>query len=614
MCGIVGFIGDGDLQQLEHMMDTIRHRGPDDSNTFHDSSTRAWLGHNRLAIIDLKTGRQPMKNEDGSIQVVFNGEIYNHKELRLNLESLGHKFRSHHSDTEVLVHGWEEWGMSLPSKLNGMFAFAILDLRRRELFMSRDRFGEKPLYYSLLKNNFMFASESSAFTKHKAFSPTLDTNSLQKFLAYGFLPAPNSIYKGVKKLKHGHWGLLKLQTMKLITRPYWNFTIDSVEPYHNRSSSSLAEELRHLLDQAVRRRLMSDVPVGIFLSGGIDSSSIAAIAAKYSSTQLETFTVGFNETSFDESKYASLVARHLKSNHHLEILSLEIAKSLTPKIFEKMDEPLGDPSLLPTWFLSRLARRHVKVALSGDGADELFAGYDTFSALSLAKIYQTLIPKKANHRLQRLANLLPTSSGNMSLDFKIKCVLKGLNFSADKWNPSWYGPLAPEELTELLEKEVDSEDVFSEAIDLWNSSASNSLVDRSLDYYTNIYLPDNILTKTDRASMQSSLEVRSPFLDLDLVNFIRRLPSKLKYNHGKRKIILKQAISDLIPSEIIHRKKKGFGIPLLKWLPEMSYINCPPGINQKNYEKFCQDHISSKTDHRQFLWCCHALNNHSVAQ
>ena len=593
-------------------MAALAHRGPDDSGQWIDQKQRLFLGHQRLSIVDVAGGAQPMVNADGRIVVVFNGAIYNHLDLRRELQSKGYRFQTDHSDTEVLVHGFAEWGEDLPRRLNGMFAFAVYDQRRGILFLARDRFGEKPLYYICGSNGLAFASELSSLRHHPLGRTSVDRTALKKLFAYGFLPAPNTLYENIRKLPAGRSLTYTLQQENLTERTYWKFSVEPEES--GRSEVDLAEELRALLSEAVRRRLMSDVPLGIFLSGGIDSSAVLAMAAQHRpAAEIDTFAIGFQEPSYDESYFAQLMADFVGSRHHLEMLSLDDARSLVPKILSQLDEPIADPSILPTWLLSQFARRSVTVALGGDGGDELFAGYDPFAAIRLAEWYQRLARGPIHRSIQRLAELLPHSPSNMSLDFKIRRALRGLSYQPECWNPSWLGPLDPAEIADLFQEKVTAEEIYSEAIAAWREAQSKDPVDRTLEFYTRFYLQDNILTKVDRASMMHSLEVRSPFLDNDLVEFARRLPSHYKIRDGRRKYLLKEALKPLLPADIIDRPKKGFGIPLAEWmraLPSQHTESGIPFIDKNVWARRWSAHNSGDADHRQFLWCCHVLQYH----
>jgi asparagine synthase (glutamine-hydrolysing) len=611
MCGITGFVGPGDSGHLIEMTRALEHRGPDGEGIYEDESEHVFLGHRRLAIVDIAGGYQPMPNEDHTIFVIFNGEIYNHATLRKELMSRGHIFRTDHSDTEVLVHGYEEWGEDLPARLNGMFAFAIYDKSHHRLFLARDRFGEKPLYYLARPGLFVFASELTAILKHPSASRSIDVRSVQKFFAHGYLPAPNALYEYSRKLPGGCYLSCNTNNGNISVRRYWRFSVEPDERLTAVDDDRLASELQALLIQAVERRLMSDVPLGLFLSGGIDSASVLAAATKLlGRDSIETFTVGFTEPSFDESEKARSVARILGSRHREEILDLSTARELIPTVLKKMDEPLGDASLLPTYLLSMFTRNSVKVALSGDGGDELFAGYDPFKALAPARIYEHFIPSNIHVLLRRLVGVIPMSTGNMSFDFKLRRTLIGLSYSKSLWNPIWLGPLEPRDIDEIFHDPLPPEELYEEVLELWHSGRDKDLVDRTLEFYTNFYLQDDILTKVDRATMMNSLEGRAVFLDNDLVEFCRRLPNRFKIRRGQRKYLLRRALRGLVPDDVLARSKKGFGIPIAKWLRTTPARppNAPiEGLRMDRVLDRWAQHRAGKTDNRLFLWSWLAL-------
>jgi len=607
MCGIAGFVGRGNQQDLLSMNQALSHRGPDDARSWCDQERGIYLAMSRLAVLDPEQGQQPMFSNDRQICVVFNGEIYNHGELRHELEKRGHRFRSLHSDTETLIYGYREWGRELPKKLNGMWAMAILDRARGSLFLSRDRFGQKPLYYTHQKGLFAFASELTSLTQHSDVQLSLSRRAMQKYFAYGFIPAPLSASEGVFKLPAGFSATLDLPKDSFRTQSYWEFVLEPEEPPENGGEDAWCEELRGLLDQAVRRRLSADVPLGVFLSGGIDSTSVSTFAARATPDQsIKTFSIGFLQKSFDESEAALAVSQTLGSEHENRMLSIENAAEILPGLVGKLDEPMGDPSLVPTFQLSQLAREHVTVALGGDGADELFCGYDPFVALKWAQIYSRWVPKPVHSAIKLLAGGLPVSHRNMSFDFKIKRSLRGLSFPQKVWLPSWLGPLDLNSLGRLFHEELDPEDVFEEAISHWDNCNQKNIVDRTIQFFVKLYLQDDILTKIDRASMMHSLEVRSPFLDVDLVDFVRRIPWTYKFRHGQRKYLLKRALQGVVPDFVLKRSKKGFGVPMGRWFRtgvlEPSKGEGLPFLNRDFINGMNSQHRAGKRDHRAFLW------------
>lgn len=607
MCGIAGFAGPGDEACLRRMTTALAPRGPDGEGLWSDPEAGVFLGHRRLSIVDLEGGAQPMWTPDGNIGVVFNGEIYNHRELRNELIAAGAVFSTDHSDTEVLLHGYAQWGESMQDRLNGMWAFVIYDRCRKLLFCSRDRFGKKPFFYHQSHKQFVFGSELTALAAHRGFTLSISRVALRKYFGYGYIPAPHSIYEGVFKLPAGHCLTYDLATGTARLKRYWRYEIEPFESIPANAESKWCEELRSLLDAAVKRRLMSDVPLGTFLSGGIDSSAITAFAARHvGAGNLSTFSIGFEEASFDESSYANLVSRALGTRHFPEILSLERAVSLLPEIGARLDEPMGDSSLLPTYLLASHARKHVTVALGGDGADELFAGYDPFRALAWAERYRRWVPRPVHRGISEMAQFLPVSHGKMSLDFRVKRTLRGLDHRPHLWNPVWMATLAPRQLESLFGERIELEEVFSEAIEAWESCRSPSAVDRSTQYYVQLYLQDDILVKIDRASMMHSLEARCPFLDIELVNFVRRIPNGFKLKGGETKYLLKKALEPVLPREILYRSKKGFGVPVGKWFKEGKLVldvgHGPCGLGTEFARELMAKHRSGQVDERAFLW------------
>ncbi len=600
MCGIAGFVGEGDRSDLERMTRRLAHRGPDAEGFYSEKSDAVHLGHRRLSIIDLAGGGQPMVEADGRCVIVFNGEIYNHLELRADLEAQGRVFQSDHSDTEVLLHGYCVWGEEIVRRLNGMWAFALWDAAKKRLLLSRDRFGKKPLFWFRRGGTFAFASELTALLEHGCSPRSISRKALQKFFAYSLVPAPRSLIEGVWKLPAGHNLILEGAGEPVVKR-YWRFEIEPDESMIRRSETALAEELLERLDRAVKRRLMADVPLGVFLSGGIDSTAVAALAAKHAGAErLRTFCIGFSEPSFDESAQARRAAEFLGTDHQSEILDLDKACDVLPEIFRKLDEPQGDNSLLPTWLLSRFTRRQVTVALGGDGGDELFAGYDTFRGLRKAEWYARLVPRPVHHALRALAGRLPVSHANLSFDFKIKRGMRGASHRPSYWNPVWLGALEPHEIEQLFGEPVHAEDLYSEAVEAWDSCRQPDLVDRTLQFYTELYLQDGILPKVDRASMMHGLEARSPFLDLEVADFARRLPHCFKIRAGTTKYLLKKALEPLLPRDIIHRRKKGFGTPVGAWF-RLGRLE-PRGDGRFLQEKL-SSHRAGGADERLYLWC-----------
>jgi asparagine synthase (glutamine-hydrolysing) len=606
MCGITGFAGAGSEMDLRVMSATLRHRGPDGQGVHIDTRFRVGLGHERLVVIDPRGGHQPMWNEDETVAVVFNGEIYNAPELRQQLIGHGHHFASDHSDTEVLVHGYEQWGRDLPIRLNGMFAFAVFDARHGELFLARDRFGEKPLYYAQQPGLFAFASEVSALLRHPAIDGDIDPRGIQKLFAYSYIPAPTTAIRGVRKLPAG-WTLHHdCRTAETTTRPYWRFRLEPDESITDRDEPRLIEELRELLLASVKRRLVSDVPLGIFLSGGVDSSTVLACAAAVVPPQeISTFTVGFTEPSHDESDVAAAIAKRFGTRHRASRLDLDAASALMTDIVGRLDEPLADPSIIPTYELCRFARQSVTVALSGDGGDELFAGYDPFLALAPATAYSRLVPPPLHRWIRWLADRIPHGSGYMTWDFRVRRALSGLSYGRQYWNPVWMAPIEPAAMGDYFEQPLPIEDLYQESIDIWHAGSSTDILSKTLEYFTTMYLQNDILTKVDRASMMVSLESRAIFLDNDLVDFCRSLPNRFKFRNGTRKYLLKRALEGQLPADVLHRRKQGFSPPILSWLsrfPPPEPCGMVPGLKEDAFRRRWDLHRAGDVDERLLLW------------
>ena len=612
MCGIAGFVGAGEHADVHRMIDVLAHRGPDGEGVWIDQNSRVFFGHRRLSILDIAAGSQPMVTLDEQLVVTFNGEIYNHAELRANLEARGHRFKTDHCDTEVLLYGYREWGPGLLEKLNGMWSFAIYDRAKGEVFLSRDRFGKKPLFYYSDDHSFVFASELTALRLHPAVPENVDPEALQKFFAYGFIPAPWALLARVKKLPAGHWMKVAVQGLRCEIRKYWEFELDPFETIPQHPERTWGEELVQRLDEAVRCRLQADVPVGVFLSGGIDSTAIATLAARHHPS-IETFSIGFEERSFDEREFARLGAETANTRHHEEVLSPERYLNWALATAGKLDEVMGDSSILPTALVSKLAREHVTVALSGDGSDELFAGYDPFRALKPARLYSAVTGGKVNRTIRALAERLPVSHANMSLDFKLKRMLRGLSYTKQYWLPAWMGPLDPQEIGDLFGSKPDPEELYAEAIAAWNHPSAKNDVDRTIQFYVRLYLQDDILVKTDRASMMHRLEARCPFLDINVVDFARRIPASYKLRGGVTKYILKEAVRGLIPDRIIDRPKKGFGIPIGNWFKNgdlnLSSSPVPKEMDWSWVNRRLADHRAGRRDDRAMLWCAWLLQH-----
>lgn len=600
MCGIAGFVGPGAREDLVRMTRCLTDRGPDDEG--YAESDGVFLGHRRLSILDLEGGAQPMWSAEGTTGIVFNGEIYNFAELREELARCGQVFRTDHSDTEVLLAAYAEWGDNMVDRLNGMWAFVIHDRKRRRLFGSRDRFGKKPFYYhhAPAAGLFAFASELDALLAHPDVPRGINAAAVRKYFAYGYVPAPLAMTDGARKLPGAHCLSFDLASAELRVWRYWDY---QPAPEEGGSFAQRCEELRGLLAAAVKRRLVADVPVGVFLSGGIDSSLIASLAAKeLPAGELRTFSIGFDDPTYDELVYADEAARWIGTKHRTETLSLDGARTLLPEIYGRLDEPNGDSSLLPTYLLCKFTRREVTVALGGDGGDELFAGYEPFRALRYAALYRRWVPRTFHPAITALADRLPVSHRYLSLDFAAKRFVRGAAEPPALWIPTMMAGMDATDWRDCFSG-ASLEDVFSEAIEAWDGVESNDPVEQATAFFVRLYLQESVLAKVDRASMMNSLEVRAPFLDINLANFARRIPSRWRLRGGTTKYLLKEAARGLLPDRIIDRKKKGFGVPVGAWFRDGALRIDPDLMPCPSVARRLQDeHVAGRRNHRLFLW------------
>ena len=600
MCGICGWVGLGgeppQADVLAEMLASLHHRGPDKQDGF--AAGPVGLGIARLAINDVEGGGQPYRNEDDSIQAVFNGEIYNFRELRAELQARGHHFRSL-TDGEVIVHLYEEYGPDFVERLNGMFAIALWDGRRLHLY--RDRMGIKPLYTMQHSGVLYFASEIKALLRVSGVSRRLDHQALRSYLTLEYVPGPNSIFAGIRKLRPGH--RLEIDEGGLSERAWWRVPLFS--PGQG-DLEEWVERLRELLTDSVRLRLVADVPVGLFLSGGLDSSTLTSLMAAHHDEPVHTFSVGFTERSFDESAYSQMVAKALGTVHHHQVLDSGAALQALQPLAQGMDEPLADPALIPTYLLSAFAREKVTVALSGEGADELLGGYPTYFAHQLAEPLNRL-PECFWPILRRMVSWLPTSREYLSLDFKLKKFVSGLGLPATDRHLTWMGAFPWKGSSGVLSAPV------RHCLELDSLRLPSSLVEtaQALDFQT--YLTDGLLVKLDRASMMVSLEGRVPYLDYRLVEAMASLPTRWKLRGLDAKRALKRVEGDRLPKAITRRGKKGFGLPLADWLRGplrpwlLEYLRPELLRAQGVFEpaavgRLVAEHLEGRADHRKPLW------------
>ncbi len=623
MCGICGIIhldGEGRVAEpiLHQMTATQRHRGPDDEGYLCEPGVG--FGFCRLAIIDLTpAGHQPMSNEDGTVWLVFNGEIYNFQELVPILERAGHRFCSR-CDSEVLIHAYEQWGIGCLQRLNGMFAFAIWDSRKQVLFIARDRLGVKPLYYWSDGRRFAFASELKALLAAPMVPRELNMRALQSYLVYEYIAAPESIFKGIQKLPAGHWLQVRLDgsaqgrvTADWQPLQYWDVHFQAAEA-QPRSLDDYAYELRSLLKDAVARRLISDVPLGVFLSGGLDSSSVVALMTEVSNERPKTFSIGFEEKSFSELNYAQTVARHFNTDHYTAILKPDIGE-LIQTIAGILDEPFADASAVPTYLVSSMARKHVTVALAGDGGDELFAGYNWYRAQKAAAATIDRLPRSIRQQLVTLAEHIPPTSKKKGLRNIARRFLDVATLPVEMQHTRWQTFWDNNALSQLLT--IPENEIYpaSDASFLTLFAASGSRKPLDQQQYADIkrYLPDDNLFKVDRMSMAVSLETRGPFLDYTLAEFAARLPASLRMPGLGGKYLLKRAMRDVLPAEILYRPKLGFNMPYKNWLRgELRDLLldalAPTRLSQQGifHPQYVQglisEHLDGTRDHAHKLW------------
>jgi asparagine synthase (glutamine-hydrolysing) len=634
VCGIAGILaGEGAVPEdaLRKMTGALRARGPDGEGYHIDG--RIGLGHRRLAIIDVEGGKQPLFSEDGRVAAIVNGEIYNFVELRHQLEGRGHRFATR-SDSEVLVHGWEEWGVSVVDRLEGMFALAIWDAGQETLLLARDRLGEKPLYWAALpRGGICFASELKSLRHAPDLPPRIDPAALARYLVYEYVPAPMSILAGVKKLEPGTLLVARPGRDPEIRR-YWDLPLVADGGSRDRDPDEAAERLLAEMRRSVRERLVSDVPLGVFLSGGIDSSAVAVLAAEARGGDLDTFSIGFEPSarerapqrwrndevsSFDETNEARRVARAIGSRHHEDRLSPDVLRDLLPSIGELLDEPLGDGSIAPTHLLARFARKHVTVALGGDGGDELFAGYPTFQAERVASILDR-VPAPVSRAVVRAgaaaASALPVSMKYFSLDFKLKQFWKGAAAEGERRHQAWLESLAPPAALAALSPDVASQagsDLYDVIDRRMSSCQSTDRWDRLLYFYAKGYLGDDVLTKVDRATMAVGLEARAPFLDTRVVSLACRVDPSLRLRGWETKHLLKRALRGLLPDETLGRKKQGFAMPIGRWLRDdlrplledtlsESRLAASGLFSPAPIRALVDDHVRGRVDNRKPLW------------
>lgn len=604
MCGICGIYGLNNKELLLSMLNTLRHRGPDSSGVF--AETDIGLGISRLKIIDLKTGDQPIYNENGKIVIVYNGEIYNYKQLRQEMVSKGHKFNTV-TDTEVIVHLYEEYGLDCVNYLRGMFAFSIWDKEKKRLFLARDRLGKKPLYYFYNGKEFLFASELKALLKHKNISKEINIDALNYYLTFLYIPCPLSIFKDIHKLPAAH--ILTLENGILQIKRYWKLNFSSQESSGEfNSPEAVIERVKDLLEEAVKLRLASDVPLGVFLSGGIDSSALVAMMRRVTKSEIRTFSVGFDAkyAFYNELKFAGIVAEHFGTKHEEFIVKPDIIK-LLPKVAWHLDEPFGDSSAILNYLISYEARKYVTVALSGIGADEMFGGYPRYIGAGLSLYYQ-----KLPYFLRQKLSCMSTKNSRGRLRRFLRGGILPMEQRYLDWLSVFTGPMKLELYTDSVKAALNDKSAGIHK-SYFNQAGTTDYLDRIFYLDINTYLSDDLLFMADRMSMANSLEIRSPFCDHKLAEFCATVPYGLKIKGFKLKSLLKESFKGILPEQILKKRKQGFMLPIGDWLKDQlkSYtqeVLSENAIKKRGYfnpifiNKILKEHFEADKVHTHNIW------------
>jgi asparagine synthase (glutamine-hydrolysing) len=613
MCGITGIVNAqahaANREIIERMNRAILHRGPDDDGFYINENVA--LGMRRLAIIDLAHGKQPIHNHDKTKWIVYNGEIYNYQQLREDLDKRGHKFYTN-SDTEAIIHLYDEYGADCVQHLRGMFAFAIWDETDESLFVARDRVGKKPLLYSHQSNgDLIFGSEFQALLQHPAISREVDHSAIDSYLSYLCVPAPQTAYKQIRKLEPAHW--LRWKNGRIETKRYWQ--PDFSKKIKISTEDAEVETLR-ILRESTKLRMISEVPLGAFLSGGVDSSVVVALMAQESAQAVKTFSIGFEEQDFSELKYAKRVAEHVGAEYH-EFIVKPDAMEVLPTLVEHYGEPFADSSAIPTYYVSKETRKYVTVALNGDGGDESFAGYERYAAMRIAETYHRFPNALKKAFIEAPINLIPTSEIQKSRVRDVKRFLQAASLPRTeryfRWMSTFNRDAKRELYTEEFSREVSNNNA-SRFLEKWFAKANGSgILDTTLLTDQMTYLPNDLLVKVDIAAMANSLEARSPFLDHNLIEFAASLPEKIKARRFETKSFLKKIAARLVPREVVYRRKMGFGVPIGKWFRGemkdfvreilLSERSLNRGIVKRGMiEKYVREHTSAERDHAFQLW------------
>ena len=603
MCGFVVSIGDVNKTETINATNSIKYRGPDETNFYIDESKKIYVGHNRLSIMDPEFGKQPLKSEDGKIIVAYNGEIYNQFELRKELTENNFNFKSVSSDTEVILKGYQYWGNGIFEKLDGQYAISIIDLKKNKLILSRDKFGEKPLFYYLDKKKIIVGSELKIFSRFKDINIKIDTTSLKKYFIYSFVPAPMTIYKNILKVKHSEVIEINLGN-KILTK--YNYYKPEIIKNYDYSKEDFIENLDSIIDESVKSRLLSDSKIGVFLSGGLDSSLISFYTKKYNQN-LESFSISVKEKSFDEIDKALEMSRILKIKLNQTEVNKTIFENDFDTLLKKLDEPIGAPTYIPMFFLSKLTKKYVKSVLSGDGADEMFGGYENFKYLNIFRQLNKFKLNKSIAKLNSLSKFLPVSKKNLSMDFKLRRFSQGMEVDEKFQNTFFLSPLSISDFEDLFNEKFDFEETLKDIIDFENTYKDVNYLDKTYLYFVNFYIPDLISARADKAGMLNSLEIRSPFLNSKILELMLSIPKNKSYLL-KDKTILKEIILKKFNCNFFKVKKGGFTYPLQKWL-DVSKIEDFDFFNRHKFLDMKSNHLENKAEYRNFFHCCKVMKN-----
>jgi len=622
MCGICGIFNlaletAAQRERIDLMSARLIHRGPDSHGKF--ELPYLALAIRRLSIIDLQTGDQPLFNETGDVALVFNGEIYNYRELRRDLVQRGHHFKTH-SDGEVIAHLYEEQGPDCVRQLNGMFAIALWDNGAKRLLLARDRAGEKPLFYWFRDNTLVFASEIKALFEYPGVGRTLDQEAVGQFFFYGYVPAPRSIFAEIRKLPAAHRMVIEAGQVRV--EPFWRLQEYLRPPGRPRVSrieeNALLKELRTRVREAVLSRLVSDVPLGVFLSGGVDSSTLVALMSELTPGNVNTFSVAFPEKAFNEESYARLVARRFNTRHHVLVADKAQLREGLEILADHLDEPLADAAVIPTFLISRFARKHIKVALSGEGSDELFGGYPMYIGARLAEYYLRLPRFLRRQLFARLQPFFPLSSSAVPMGLFLRRFLAHVDKEPALRHQIWFGMFAPDELNRLFSPQFDccakpGQQILAPLDRVREGTVFEDAIAEVTYLDFRLYLEDDLLVKIDRASMACSLELRTPYLDHRLIEFAASLPTQLKVPTVQLKHLLKKAVSMWLPREIVYRQKRGFSVPVAEWMRGelRSWLDETLGEEKLKrnglfsvsfVRRLLEEHWARQADHRRLLW------------